>query len=142
MELMAGHLNLFLSEESADASQLDILAGRLRYELLQLDVVDVGRLHAAELPVGARGLDAATVGGLVVGLGQSTTALSSVVSTIRQWLTRSRGVARAVRIEIDGDALELAEATVADSDRLVDLFVSRHTMEAGHGRKTPGPDHR
>ena len=139
---MAGHLNLFLSEDGADALQLDKVAGRLRHELLQLDVVDVGRLHAAELPVGARALDAATVGGLVVGLGQSTAALSSVVSAIRQWLTRSGGVARAVRIEIDGDALELSEAPIADCDRLVDLFVSRHTMEAGHGRETSGLDHR
>jgi hypothetical protein len=31
-----------------------------------------------------------------------------------------------VKIEIDGETLELSEASRADQDRLVDLFVRRH----------------
>jgi hypothetical protein len=31
-----------------------------------------------------------------------------------------------VRLEIGGDTLELSEATAADQDRLIDVFIRRH----------------
>jgi hypothetical protein len=34
---------------------------------------------------------------------------------------------RAVRLEIGGDVLELSEASLAEQDRLVSLFVDRHS---------------
>jgi len=61
-----------------------------------------------------------------VGLGDSADGLRAVITAIRSWLTRGGGTGRRVRLEIGGDVLELAEATRADQDRLVGLFIGRH----------------
>jgi hypothetical protein len=121
-----GELRLQLSEEGADAERVDALTGYLRGELLQLDVEDVTALRAGKPPPGTRAFDLAVVGGLLVSLGQSADGLRSVVSAIREWLGRGHGVRRMVRLELDGDALELSDASAADQERLIGLFVSRH----------------
>jgi hypothetical protein len=36
-----------------------------------------------------------------------------------------------VRLELDGDALELSQASADDQERLIELFVSRHTTAEG-----------
>ncbi len=123
---MDRELRLQLSEEGADAERLAMLTGYLRSELLQLDVEDVKALPAGEPPPGARGFDAATAGALMIALGQSAEGLRSVVSAIRGWLRRGEGKGRAVRLELGGDALELSQASTADQERLIELFVSRH----------------
>jgi hypothetical protein len=130
---MDGGLRLQLSEDGADAERLDALTGLLRDELLQLDLEDVTALQAGEPPPGARGLDAVAVGGLLVSLGSSADGLRSAVSAIRGWLARGGGTRRTIRLEIGGDALELSEATVADQDRLIGLFITRHA--AGEGER-------
>jgi hypothetical protein len=123
---MEGQLRLQFSEEGADAERLDVLTGYLRRELVQLDVEDVAALRADEAPAGSRAFDIATVGGLLVTLGHSAEGLRSVVAAIREWLRRGDGTRRMVRLELDGDTLELSEASAADQDRLIGLFVSRH----------------
>jgi hypothetical protein len=49
-----------------------------------------------------------------------------VVAVITSWLRRAEGPRRMVRLELDGDALELSQLSAADQERLIDLFVSRH----------------
>ena len=123
---MDGDLRLLLEEEGADAERVDVLTGHLRRELAQLDVERVGPLPAGEAPPGTRGFDVTAVGGLLVALGQSTTGLAAVVMAIRSWLARSTAPSRTVRLELDGDVLELSQASAEDQDRLVQLFLSRH----------------
>jgi hypothetical protein len=48
------------------------------------------------------------------------------VSAIGDWLRRGQGTRRAVRLELNGDTLELSQASAADQDRLIELFVSAH----------------
>jgi hypothetical protein len=126
-ELVGSELRLQLSEDGADVERLDALTGLLRQELLQLDVEDVTRLRAGEAPPGSRAFDVVAVGGLLVSLSRSAEGLRSVVSAIRKWLARGEGTRRTVRLELDGDVLELSEASAADQERLIGLFVSRHT---------------
>ncbi|MCA2212064.1 hypothetical protein [Jidongwangia harbinensis] len=123
---MSRDVLLHLVEDGADAERIDAVAGHLRRQLLQLDVEDVTGLRAGPPPPGARGFDVAAAGGLLVTLSESATALAGVVAVIRQWVGRGEGTRRTVRIEIDGDVLELSEASVRDQERLVGLFVSRH----------------
>ena len=125
---MGAELSLQLAEDGADAERLGALAGFLCHELLQLDVKDVTALRAGELPPGARAFDVVAVGGLLVTLGRSVGGLRVVVSAVRNWLGRGEGAPRTVRLEIAGDVLELSAATVADQQRLVELFVARHSM--------------
>jgi hypothetical protein len=126
-----GELRLQLSEDGADAERLAALTGYLRAELLQLDVEDVTALPAGAPPPGARAFSADTVGALLIAVGQSAEGLRSVVSAIRDWLRRGDGTQRTVRLELGGDALELSQASAADQERLIELFVRRHATGEG-----------
>jgi hypothetical protein len=129
---MDGELRLRVSDEAADAEQLAALTGYLRAELLQLDVEDVTTPKDGQAPPGARGIGVAAADTLLVSIGQSAEGLRSVLSAISEWLRRGHGAGRTVRLELDGDALELSHASAADQARLIELFVSRHsTSEAG-----------
>jgi hypothetical protein len=127
---MDGDLRVLLDEDGADPERLETLTGHLRRELDQLDVEAVRPLTSGEAPAGTRGLDAVTVGGLLVALGSSSTGLAAVVTAVRSWLARSPGPARTVRVELGGDVLELSQASAAEQDRLVELFLSRHVPSA------------
>jgi len=122
---MDGIVQIQLSEEGADAERLDTLTGYLRQELLDLDAGQVERLRAGEAPPDARAVDVVAVGGLVVGLINSD-ALRAVVATVRNWLSRGQSTTHAVRLEIDGDAIDLSAASTAEQERLVEVFVTRH----------------
>jgi hypothetical protein len=128
---MDGELRLQISEDGADAERIAVLSGYLRAELLQLDVEDVTAPQTRDVPPGARVAGAAAIGALLVTLGQSAEGLRSVVSTIRDWLRRGGGTQRMVRLELNGDALELSQASAADQERLIELFVSRHAPGVG-----------
>jgi hypothetical protein len=125
-----GDLRLFLDEDGADAERVDQLTDYLRRELGQLDVDGVRRLTSGEAPPGSRGLEIMAVGGLLVTLGRGAQSLASVLTTIRGWLARSPGPVRTVRVELGGDVLELSQATAAEQQRLIELFVSRHAGES------------
>jgi hypothetical protein len=127
---MGIELSIQLDEVDADSERVGALAGFLRQELLQLDVEDVTALHSGEPPPGTRAFDVVAVGGLLVTLGRSVGGLRAVVSAVRKWLGRGEGAPRTVRLEIAGDVLELSAATVADQQRLIELFVARHATGA------------
>jgi hypothetical protein len=135
-----GELRVLLSEDGADAERIDTLTGHLRRELDQLDVEEVRPLPAGQAPPGTRAFEIMAVGGLLVTLGKSAQGLAAVVAAIRGWLARSPGPVRTVRVELDGDVLELSQASAADQQRLIDLFVSRHAAEAGNEGGGAWPD--
>ncbi|WET77916.1 hypothetical protein P3102_28130 [Amycolatopsis sp. QT-25] len=124
---MTSAVRVQLGEDGADAERVEQLTGYLRGELVDRGVAEVTALPAGPAPPGSRAFDVATVGGLLVTLGQSADGLRSVVAAVREWLSRGGRVKRTVRLEIDGDVLELSEASLTDQDKLVDLFVSRHS---------------
>ena len=123
---MPSEISLTVAEEGADAERVGALTGYLRQELLQLDVDDVVTATGGAAPAGSRGLDLTMVGGLLVSLGGSAAGLADVVGVIRSWLSRGGGVRRTVKLQIDGDVLELSEVSRDEQNRLVELFVTRH----------------
>lgn len=128
---MSCEVRVRLSEDGADAERLASLARLLRGELLQLDVENVTALRTDNAPAGTRGLDVVAVGGLLVSLGSHAESLWSLVSAVRNWLQRANSTHRSVRLEIGGDSLEVSGASAADQERLIDLFIQRHTGLAG-----------
>ncbi|HEX6234545.1 MAG TPA: hypothetical protein VFZ63_15570 [Jiangellaceae bacterium] len=124
---MHQELRVRLEEDGANDERLDALAGYLRNELIQLDVEEVTALRIGEPPEGSRAIDLVAAGGLFVTLSQSAERLHAVVSAISSWLRRGSGAQRTVRLEIGGDSLELSGASEADQQRLIDLFISRHS---------------
>jgi hypothetical protein len=109
----------------ASEEEVDRLTGRLRDELLALDVDEVRRAPAGEAPEGARAIDPATIGHLLVSLATAPATLRAVVGTVRAWLARS--AARSVKLELDGDVIEVTGLSSADQQRLVELWIERHS---------------
>lgn len=120
-------LLILLSEEGAEAERVAELTGYLREELLDLDVEDVRALPGGEAPPGARAVDVAEIGSLLVGLGSSATALSQVVTVIRSWLGRCHDTRPSLRLQMDDDVLEVSEATGEQVAKAFEIFVQRHS---------------
>jgi hypothetical protein len=95
----------------------------LRVELSELELDGVEPI-AADPPPGTRAADAIVVGALLVKLVRSSEALAAVVRTVRGWLG-PRGDRR-VRIELDGDVLELTGTSDAERERLIATWIERH----------------
>jgi hypothetical protein len=96
----------------------------LRSELLELDVDAVEPATGGPAPEGARAIEALVAGALVVRFVRSTESLASLVRTVRGWLGPHSD--RRVRLELDGDVLELTGASDAERQRLVDAWIERH----------------
>jgi hypothetical protein len=119
---MDQELVLKIDEDGADEERLDSLATTLRSELLELDVDDVRRPSAGEAPEGSRALELAAIGALLVSLTGSTEAISSVVNTIRGWLSRGSS-GRSVEVTIGDRTLKLTAATDEQQDAVVQEFL-------------------
>jgi hypothetical protein len=109
--------------QGTDAEELEDATGRLREELLELDVDAVDRPAAGPAPPGSRGLEIAALGTLLVTLAHD--ALPVVLATLGRWV--SRHGERSVTIELDGDRIEVSGASAEDQRRLVDAFLARHS---------------
>lgn len=125
MNAQAADLELSIDAgPGADEEELERLARSLRAELLQLDVDAVEPAAAGPAPDGARAVEALMVGALVIRLARESESLSSVVRTIRGWLGGDSD--RRVRIELNGDVLELTGSSDEERQRLVDAWIERH----------------
>ncbi len=109
-------------EPDADAAELEHATTQLREELLELDVDRVDQ-PSEPAPPGTRGLDVAALGTLLVGAGRG--AIGPVLGAVQSWVARRSS--RSVKITIDGDSLELTNASREDQRRLVESFLSRHS---------------
>jgi hypothetical protein len=107
----------------ADAEDVAEATMQLRRELLELDVDGVEAPRAGEPPPGARAVDLAALGALVVTFGQSQ-LLTAVVAAVRSWLSRSQR--RSIRLELGGDVLELTGVASDEQRRLTDEWLRRH----------------
>lgn len=117
------------SESGADDPRLDSLTRQMREELRQLDVADVQAPPSETLaPEGARGIEVAAVGQLLVTI-LGTQGLTGILNAVRAWLDRGHDAPRSVRVELGGDVLELSGASREEQDRLVAMFLSRHSGE-------------
>ena len=115
---------LAIDEQGSDDERLEELALQLRQELLQLDAVrSVEPLRSGEAPEGSRSALAAVAGSLVAGLTGGN--VPAVIGLVLNWL-RSAGSQRTVRLEVDGDVLELHGVSSEVQEKLVDDWLSRH----------------
>lgn len=121
---MTTEISITIAEEDADPERVDVLTGQLREELLQLDVEGVRRAPGGPAPEDARVVDVAAIGALLVTVAGVATSLDEIIGVLRRWA--GGGVPRTVKIEIDGDKLELSNATRAQQRELIEAFVRRH----------------
>jgi hypothetical protein len=108
----------------ADAEEVAEATSQLRRELLDLDVEAVELPAAGEPPPGTRAVELAALGALVVTVAQSP-LLGPVVAAVRSWLAGG-SAQRSVKLELDGDVLELSGVSSKEQRRLVDEWLGRH----------------
>jgi hypothetical protein len=107
----------------ADTEEVAEATLQLRRELLDLDVEAVELSRAGEPPPGTRAVELAALGALVVTVGQSP-LLGPVVATVRSWLASAPQ--RSIKLELDGDTLELTGLSSNEQRRLVNEWLRRH----------------
>jgi hypothetical protein len=116
-----------LLQLNADEGELERGALRLRDELSALDVDRVDPAPGDAVPDGARGGIAAGLGALLVSLNPTVGLLTAVVATVSSWLSRP-GAAHSVRLEVDGDVLELTGTSSAIQERLAEQWIRAHGL--------------
>jgi Effector Associated Constant Component 1 len=115
------------TEQGADDQELAQLAGKLRRELLHLDVDAVTHAGGGKPPPGAKAVGVVEVGGLIVHLLKSSTLLGAVVGAVQSWLSGHGG--RSVKLELDGDVIEVTGVSSDQQRRLVDAWIARHALD-------------
>jgi hypothetical protein len=118
-------LQLAVIDPRLDEEHLEELTSSLRTILLDADVANVELLHRGEVPAGAKAGEVAVIGMLLITLAQSTEAFTTVVHAVRNWVAGDPS--RSVKLQVDGDVIELTGVTSAEQRRLTDLFIERNT---------------
>ena len=108
----------------ADDEEVAEATLQLRRELLDLDVDSVDLRTAGQPPPGTRGVELAALGALLVSVTQSQ-LLAPVLAAVRSWLGGSPQ--RSIKLELEGDTLELTGISSTEQRRLVDEWLQRHT---------------
>jgi len=113
------------AEAGAEREELVALAVRLREWLLPVGVESVGLVAAGPAPSGTRSAGMFVAGVLTVLLARSSELLGKLIDVVQSWLSSSG--ARSVRLEIDGDVLEVTGITRGDQRELIQAWIDRHT---------------
>lgn len=125
----AGQLSLQVDAGTwLEADELEELTRQLQRELADLEVDAVELVRAGEPPPGTRAVDVLAVGSLLVTLARSSGVLSAVVGAVQSWVAGPRQ--RSVKLELDGDTLEVTGLTSADQQRLIATWIARHSDPA------------
>lgn len=112
------------AEPDADREELVALAVRLREWLLPVGVESVGLVAAGPAPSGTRSAGVFVAGVLTVLFARSSELLGKLVDVVQSWLSSSG--ARSVRLELDGDVLEVTGITRSDQRELIRTWIDRH----------------
>ncbi len=111
-------------DDDVSPLELEELTAAVRRELLQLDVASVDRVSGGPAPEGAKGIELAAIGALIVNLGKATPVLGQVVEVIQAWAARAPN--RTVKLTLDGDTLELNGVSERDQRQVIKDWMARH----------------
>ncbi len=70
---------------------------------------------------------------MIIAVASAAPVITSLVISLRKYLTGRRG--RSIKIEINGDSLELTAANAADAKRIIADFIARHSRAAQEEKK-------
>ena len=115
-------MTITVHDDGADDERLDALATALRQELMALDVEDVEPLRDGEAPPGARAVELAAVGALLVIFKESAELVKGIVTAVRSWMMAAPP-GRSVEITVGDATLKVASATVEQQDKLITEFL-------------------
>jgi hypothetical protein len=112
-------------DPGTDPDDVERLGRQLRNELRALDVDDVAVVDGGPPPEGAKSGAAASLTEWLVTLSAGGGVFVTVIGTLKDWLSR-RGAGHKLTVTIDGDTLELSNATQIERADLIETFVRRH----------------
>lgn len=122
------------ADDDVDVAELELLTHSLREEILQVDEVDsVEQPIAGPAPEGAKAVDIAQIGALIVAAAPTVTALTKIIETVRGWFERRKAAdptapTPTLRMTIGGNSIEI----VADKEQqraAFDVFISAVKLE-------------
>jgi hypothetical protein len=117
-------LRVQVDAEGAEVEEVAELTRQLRRTLLELDVDAAEPVPAGQVPPDTKAVEALALGGLLVSLVNASGLLASVVEAIQSWVV-GRGP-RSVRLELDGDVLEVSGVSSRRQDELIKVWLDRH----------------
>jgi hypothetical protein len=112
------------TDSEADAEELAELAVYLREQLLELDIESADPTTAGPAPPGTRAGEIFVAGALTVMLAQSSGLFTALIDRVQSWVSPVGG--RSVKLEIDGDVLEVNGITGRDQRELIKAWIDRH----------------
>lgn len=123
-----GDLNVRVALDGAslDDDEVERLVRQLRSELLELDVSSVDPVPSGPAPDGAKGAGPVVIGSIIVGLTASGGVFTALVATLQDWLGR-RARRHRITLTIDGDSIELEQATSSEREALIAAYIDRHS---------------
>jgi hypothetical protein len=110
---------LVSTEPPVDNEELAQLTARLQSELLALDVEQVEKARARDLPVDAKAGVAEVLGVLLVKAGPAV--VGPVVRTIKSWLARGRN--RSAELVWKGNRLNVTGVSSEEQNRLIEAWI-------------------
>jgi len=110
--------------EGADVEEIAELTRQLRRALLELDVDAAEPVPGGQAPPDTKAGEALALGGLMVSLASTPGLLASVVDATQSWVA-GRGP-RSVKLELDGDVLEVSGISSRQQDQLIKVWLDRH----------------
>ena len=118
-------VTIAVREPDADADRLDGLTDDLRDALAEAGVGRLSRPAGDPAPPGTRG-DLETVGAVLVTAQTSVELLRLIVTTVREWIGRSRAPGRtsSVRVRIGDNEFEADGVTPEQQQQLIEAFVA------------------
>jgi hypothetical protein len=120
-------MRLQLTGSALYDDELAELTRSLRQQVLSINVDDVVPEAAAPAPAGAKAVESAALGALIVSMAPSVTA--AVVDVVCSWLKRQTAD---VEVLIDGQQLR-GSLSAAQRDAIVAAYLLRVTGRAGAG---------
>lgn len=120
-------VKLFIASQDSDDERLMELTTNLLEELEQLDVETIGTPTQTSVQKGAKSGDVVYWGQLFLTLAASGGVLTSVIATAKAWLLRQTECS--IKVEMDGDVLEIKGVDSEDQRRIIDQWLARHPLE-------------
>jgi hypothetical protein len=105
--------------EGADAEELDEATAALLRELRELEVDSAERVAGGPAPEGARAIEVALLGSLVIKLGQA--AVGPIARVLQDWLARRSG--RTIKLTLGEDSIELSGGSAAFQREMIETFL-------------------
>jgi hypothetical protein len=117
-------VKITIAPDDPDPVRVERQARFLRDELRRLDDAHVHPGPTAAVPDGARGGEVAVAGAMLVEILPLLPHLRALADMVRDWSRRSRS---RVTMVVGDESIEIDGATDAQTERLIDLFVERHS---------------